>query len=98
MFVQVAHYKLGRGSVQELRPRVASGPPEVMKIVPGFIDYYAFDAGNGVVASVAVFEDEAGLREAEEKLEGWVAETIEMFHISPEHLSEGTTFASTTQV
>lgn len=93
MFVQVAVYKVGRGNLAELRSRVDSGPAEVMKTVPGFAEYFAFDAGDRVVASVSVFEDENGLREAEKRLEEWVAETMEIFEISPESLSEGPLFA-----
>jgi hypothetical protein len=40
MYVQVAHYELGRGSVAELRSRVEQGPVKLMAEVPGFVDYY----------------------------------------------------------
>ena len=30
MYVQVAHYKLGTGTVEGLRPRVEEGPVQVM--------------------------------------------------------------------
>ncbi len=95
MYVQVAHYKLGSGTVEDLRSRVEEGPVKVMPGVPGFVTYYAFDAGDGVVASVSVFEDRAGLEEAERRLEGWIEETVERFKISPGDVSEGAVFATT---
>jgi hypothetical protein len=49
---------------------------KVMREVPGFVDYYAFDAGGRVVASVAVFADRTGLEEAERRLAGWVEQTV----------------------
>ena len=95
MYVQVAHYKLGRGSAGELRSRVKQGPVKVMAEVPGFVDYYAFDAGGGMVASVTVFADRSGLEEAEGRLGEWIEETISEFDISPGDVSEGEVFAST---
>jgi hypothetical protein len=95
VYVQVAHYKLGHGSVEELRSRVEQGPVRVMTEVPGFVDYYAFDAGDGVVASVNVFADRSGLEEAERRLGEWIEQTISAFDISPGEVSEGEVFAST---
>ncbi len=54
----------------------------------------AFDAGDGVVASVSVFEDRAGLEETERRLEGWIEETVERFNIEPGAVSEGPAFAT----
>lgn len=94
MYVQVSHYTLGKGTPEELRARVERGPAEQMRAVPGFVAYYAFDAGEGVVASVAVFADREGVAEAERRLEAWVEETVGAFDISPGHMSEGPVFAS----
>ena len=95
MYVQVAHYRLGRGSVEELAGRAIEGPVKVMREVPGFIDYYAFDVGDGVVASVSVFEDRIGVEEAERRLADWIEQTISDFEISPGDVSEGQVIAST---
>lgn len=95
MYVQVAHYRLGTGAVEELRARVEAGPVRQMREMPGFVDYYAFDAGDGVVASVSVFQDRASLEEAERRLEGWIEETVERFNIEPAAVSEGPVFATT---
>jgi hypothetical protein len=95
MYVQVAHYQLGSGTVEDLRSRVEEGPVRVMREAAGFIDYYAFDAGGGVVASVSVFEDRAGVEDAERRLEGWIEDTVQRFEISPGDVSEGAVFATT---
>ena len=94
MYVQVAHYRQGTGSVEDLRSRVEEGPVKVMSELPGFVDYYAFDAGNGVVASVSVFADRSGVEEAERRLAEWIEQTISELDISPGELSEGEVFAS----
>jgi hypothetical protein len=95
MYIQVAHYKLGTGSAEDLRPRAEEGPMKVMRDVPGFVDYYAFDAGDGLVASVSVFADRSGLDEAERRLADWVEQTVSELDISPGQVSEGEVFAST---
>lgn len=98
MYVQVAHYKLGTGTVEDLRSRVTEGPVKVMGDVPGFVDYYAFDAGDGVVASVTVFADRSGVEEVERRLADWIEATVAALHISPGEVSEGEVFASTRPV
>ena len=95
MYVQVAHYKLGSGTVEDLRPRVEAGPVEVMRAVPGFIDYYAFDAGDGVVASVTVSADRSGVEDADRRLAKWIEATVSALDISPGEVSEGEVFATT---
>jgi hypothetical protein len=94
MYVQVAHYRLGRGTVDELRGRVERGPARTMREVTGFVDYYAFDAGGGVVASVTIFADRTGLEQAERRLSDWIEQTISDFDISPGTVTEGEVFAT----
>lgn len=95
MYVQVASYKLGTGTAEDLRPRVEQGPVRVMRAMPGFVDYYAFDAGDGVVASVSVFAARTGVEEAERRLAEWIEQTVSELDISPGEVSEGEVFAST---
>lgn len=95
MYVQVAHYRLGTGEITDLRSHVVEGPVKVMREVPGFVDYYAFDAGDGLVASVSVFADRSGVEEAERRLANWIERTVAELEISPGEVSEGEVFAST---
>lgn len=95
MYVQVAHYTLGTGTVEDLRPRVEEGPVKAMGDVPGFVDYYAFDVGDGAIASVSVFADRSGVEEAERRLADWIEQTVAELDISPGEVSEGKVFAST---
>ena len=94
MYIQVAHYKLGTGTVEDLRTRVEEGPLKVMRDVPGFVDYYAFDAGDGLVASVSAFADRSGLEEAERRLAEWIEQTVAQLEIAPGQVSEGEVFAT----
>jgi hypothetical protein len=48
----------------------------IISKAPGFVAYYIVDAGNDVVASVSVFEDEAGAEESNRMAADWVKENI----------------------
>ena len=41
-----------------------------------FVAYYVVDTGNDVVASVSVFQDQAGAEESNRMAAGWVKENI----------------------
>jgi hypothetical protein len=51
--------------------------------VDGFIAYYWIDAGNGVMVSTSVFEDQAGAEASNEKAARWVRENPGMLPIPP---------------
>jgi hypothetical protein len=94
MYIQVASYRLGSGSASELAKRIEEGNLPVVRSVPGFVSYQAFDAGDGVVASVLVFESPSGIEQAEERLAGWIEQTTADFQVEPLALLEGDVFAS----
>lgn len=39
---------------------------------PGFVAYFGVDHGDGDVATVSIFEDEAGAEESNRRAAGWV--------------------------
>ena len=57
MYASVRRYETDPGSVDELMRRVEEGFVPIISKAPGFVAYYALDAGDGVVASITVFED-----------------------------------------
>ena len=94
MFVQIASYRLGSGSVDDLARRVEEGNLPVLRDTPGFIDYYGIDLGDGVVASVMVVADRSVAEEAERRLTAWVEKTMEEFQVTPVDVVEGDVIAS----
>ena len=94
MYVQVASYRLGSGSTTDLATRINEGNLPVVSNVPGFVAYYGFDAGDGVVASVSIFDDKAGVEEAERRLGDWIEKTVEEFDVTPLDVLEGDVIAS----
>ena len=76
MYVSIRRYKTTPSAAHELARRVNKGFLPIISKVPGFVAYYTVDAGNDVVASVSVFEDEAGAEESNRMAADWVKENI----------------------
>jgi hypothetical protein len=55
---------------------VEQGFVPIISKAPGFVAYYVVDAGNDVVASVSVFQDQAGAEESNRMAADWVKENI----------------------
>ena len=55
MHASIRRYRLTRGSSPVFNKLIAEGFVPLLKKSPGFVDYYAVDAGNGQWASVSVF-------------------------------------------
>ena len=64
--------------------------------VPGFIAYYWIDAGEGVMASLSVFEDKSGADRSVEVAHEWIVETAPNLFPNPPRVTEGLVVASDT--
>jgi hypothetical protein len=60
-----------------------------MSEAPGFIAYYAVVAGDGVLASINVFEDQAGAEESNRMAGGWVKENLASHLPNPPETTAG---------
>ena len=60
-----------------------------LETVPGFIAYWWIDAGEGVMASLSVFEDKAGADESVEFAHQWVAENAPGLFPNAPRVTEG---------
>jgi len=63
-------------AVDELMRRVEEGFVPIISNAPGFIAYYALDAGEGVVASISIFTDQAGAEESNRMAVDYVKENL----------------------
>jgi len=79
MFASIRRYKTSPGKATELAQRVKQGFVPLVSRAPGFVAYYVVDAGNDVVASVSVFQDQAGAEESNRMAADWVKENIASF-------------------
>ena len=68
-----------------------------LETVPGFVAYYWIDAGDGVMASLSVFDDKAGADESVKLAHQWVQENAAELIPNPPQVTEGLVVASDTR-
>jgi len=47
--------------------------------IPGFVAYYGVDAGNDVVVTISLFQDQAGEEESTRRAADWVKQNVAEF-------------------
>ena len=89
MYASIRRYKTSPGAGAELAQRVNQGFVPIISKAPGFVAYYLVDAGNDVVASVSVFQDQAGAEESNRMAANWVKENIASLVSGPPEITAG---------
>jgi hypothetical protein len=74
--------------------RVREGFVPLLKDMPGFVAYYEIDAGNGVMVTISVFEDQAGEEASTERAAEWVRENEASLAPNPPEVTAGEVVAS----
>lgn len=95
MFASIRRYQVTPGATDELLRRVRDGFVPIISQAPGFVAYYALDAGNDVVASVSVFQDQAGADESNRMAASWVQHEIAGLMAGPPEITAGEVKANT---
>ncbi|NUW44887.1 hypothetical protein [Nonomuraea rhodomycinica] len=75
MYATVRRYE-GVTDPAEAARLVNEGFVPLLRDVPGFVAYYWVDAGDGVMLSTSVFEDEAGAEESTKRAAEFVRESL----------------------
>ncbi|MFD9100326.1 hypothetical protein [Streptomyces virginiae] len=73
---------------------VDEGFVPILRRVPGFVAYYWVDAGDGVMVSTSVFEDQAGADESVVKAADFVRENLASLLPSPPQVTAGEVVAA----
>ena len=58
MHASIRKYRIATEAMATLAVRVEDGFVPIINKLPGFVTYMVVDAGDGVVASISVFESE----------------------------------------
>ncbi|MFF4399785.1 hypothetical protein [Streptomyces sp. NPDC001480] len=74
--------------------RVSEGFVPLMRQIPGLLAYYWVDAGNGVMVSTSVFENEAGADESIKKAAVFVRDNLAPLLPNPPEVMSGQVVAS----
>ena len=94
MHAAIRQYQVDPGSVDEVRRGVNEGFLPIIKDVYGFQAYYAIDAGGGRIASISVFDDQAGAEESTRMAADWIRQNMASLVPNPPEVLEGEVFAN----
>src|SRR4051812_31303152 len=64
MYVAIRHYQVDPPAVAEAIRQIDEGFIPIIKDAPGFLAYYALDAGDDGLATVGFFDDRVGAEES----------------------------------
>jgi hypothetical protein len=89
MHVAIRRYQVDAASVDEVMRQVNEGFIPIIKNADGFLAYYALNAGAGEIATVSVFEDQAGAEESIRMAADWVRQNLAALLPDPPEISAG---------
>ena len=92
MYATIRRYE-GVPDAAEAGRRVREEFVPLISEVEGFIAYYWVDAGNGVMVSTSVYEDQAGAEASNERAASWIRENPGVVPPSPQ-ITAGVVVAS----
>ena len=93
MYAAVRRYE-GVTDPAEAGRRVNEGFVPLIRQVPGFVAYYWVDAGDGVMVSTSVFEDQTGAEESIKQAADFVRENLASLLPNPPQIAAGEVVAS----
>ncbi len=82
MYAAIRRYHTDPDSIDEVARRVNEEFVDMISDMPGFVAYFALNAGQGEIGSVSVFEDQQSAEESNRKSEEWVSENLSGLHTS----------------
>ena len=97
MYASVRRYSTDPRGVGELVDRVEQGFVPIVSKAPGFVAYYVVDAGNGIVASISIFESQAGAEQSNRAAADWVGRSIASLLPTPPEITAGEVRVSKTR-
>lgn len=89
MYIAVRRYKVKAGSMDEIIRSVSEGFVPLISQASGFMAYYAVDAGNDIVFSVSIFQDQAGADESTSLAADYVKQNLAALVEGPPEITAG---------
>ena len=93
MYAVIRRYN-GVTDPQEAGRQVEDQFVQILQEVPGFVAYYWVDAGDGVMLSTSVFQDEPGEEESTKRAGEFVHASLERLFPNPPQVTAGHVVAS----
>ena len=89
MNVVIRRYKVRLGAVELVGRHLRETLLPELRQIPGFVSYYLVDAGDAMVASVALFETGEGARTGDDLSDQWFRVDWPAFRAVPPALTSG---------
>ncbi len=89
MYASIRRYKIKTGNKEKLSRLVKDDFVPLISGLPGFIDYYAIDAGADYWASLSVFNTQAGAEESNKMAADWVKKNVAGLIVGPVDITTG---------
>ena len=89
MHVAIRRYQMDPASFDEVNRQVNEGFIPIIKDADGFLAYYVVDAGAGEIATVSVFEDQAGAEESIRTAADWIRQNLATLLPNPPEITAG---------
>lgn len=89
MYAAIRRYQVDPGSADEITRRVETGFVPLMRQVQGFVDYYLLDDGNGAIATITVYQDQAGAEESVRRAAEFVRQQLSELIPNPPEVTAG---------
>ncbi|MFD4508796.1 hypothetical protein [Streptomyces sp. NPDC058457] len=93
MYAVVRRYE-GVTDPAEAGRRVDEGFVPLLRQVPGFVAYYWIDAGDGVMVSTSIYEDQAGADESVKRAADFVRGSLAALLPNPPQVTAGQVVAA----
>ena len=90
MYASIRRYQMDPDSIDEVIRRFKEeGGLEAVSSVRGFVAYFLLNAGDGVGATVSIYEDEASAEESNKVVADWLRANLAEFNLSPPDITVG---------
>lgn len=90
MYTSIRRYEgLSPGTIEEIIKLVEEGFVPIVSAGEGFIGYHLIDAGDGVMATISLFETKAVAEESNRAAASWVKEALATFLPNPPQITAG---------
>jgi len=89
MYVAIRRYRIPLNQVTEVTQQVETGFLPLLKQLPGFLEYYWLNAGNGYLVAVGMFESKDAAEESTRMAADYVRQFIPALARNPPEVTEG---------
>ena len=90
MYAVIRQYQIPLDAVEAVTRQVCEGfAPFVSRVMPGFVEYYWIDTGDGELISLSIFEDEAIAKASTQIAGAYARDHLSKLVIEPPTVIEG---------